>query len=1169
MRLSKVKLAGFKSFVDPTTLHLSGTIVGVVGPNGCGKSNVIDAVRWVMGESSARHLRGESMADVIFNGSSTRRPVGQAFVELVFDNADGGLGGPYAQYAEIAIRRQVTRDGESLYFLNGTRCRRRDITDLFLGTGLGPRSYSIIEQGTISRVIEARPEDLRLFIEEAAGISRYKERRRETEARMRDTQDNLARLSDLRTELERQLEHLGRQAKNAERYRQLKQRERELRAELLALRWRALRETADAEARAVAAAETAHAAALARQRQAEAAGEREREAHARASEGLGEVQGRFYAASAEVARLDQAIEHARQRQADLRAEIDRTGRLLEDARGQRSADEAELARLAEASAREEPAHRQALAGEAEARGELDAAEGAMQAWQSDWDGLNARLLAPARAVDVERTRIHHLDQQLTRLADRARRLEAERSELASAPIEAELAGLGEALAGLEAERAALDAGLAEGRARVGAQRERNRATEAALAEARSRRQAALGRRASLQALQEEALGKRSAAVADWLAGRGLADRPRLAEALQVEAGWERAVEGVLGHHLQAVCVAGFAGLAAGLGEPPAGAVSLFDTTAGGGGREGAPAAALAAKVEAPWPLGPLLGGVRVAGSWEEAEGLRPGLGDQESLVTPDGVWTGRSWLRLDRTSEGTAGVLEREQALRALAGELDALAVELTGLEGRQREGLAALQGLEAEQAGRQARQAGLQREHAGLEARAGQHRARLEQVERRARGVADELADLGRQREAAQADLVQARDRLEAELATLAALEAERERLLAEREACRARLDAARQAWHQARERTQAVALTLEGVRARREGIERSARRVGDQIEDLESRRAGLAAALAEAAAPLERAGPEREQALAAQRAVEEDLRRARREVEAVEERLRALEQERRAGEEAADAERSRLESARLAREATRVRLQELDQDLRDLGARVEDLLPALGDGARAAEWEQELEAIERRVARLGPINLAAIDEFAEQSERKRYLDSQHADLVDALATLEGAIRRMDRETRERFKATFDRLNAGFRDTFPRLLGGGEAALELTGEDLLETGVTVTARPPGKRNSSIHLLSGGEKALTAIALVFAIFDLNPAPFCLLDEVDAPLDDNNVGRFCGLLRAMSQRVQFILVTHNKTTMELADHLVGVTMHEPGASRLVHVDVDEAVGLAAV
>ncbi|MCU0936956.1 MAG: chromosome segregation protein SMC, partial [Gammaproteobacteria bacterium] len=946
------------------------------------------------------------------------------------------------------------------------------------------------------RVIEARPEDLRLFIEEAAGISRYKERRRETETRIHQTQENLARLNDVRDELDRQLQHLGRQAKSAERYKALKQKERRLRGELLALRWRSLQADAGAREREVATLETAHAASLAGLRQTEAESEREREAHASGADALGAVQGRFYAASAEVARHDQVIEHARQRQSELRADLARADRQIEEAKAQRASDEAERARIDAEAATEGPARTAAVEAEQVAREALSAAEAAMQDWQARWDALSPRLLGPARAVDVERTRIHHLDQQLARLVERVARLEQERGGLATEGLEAETVAAAAEVAGVEQERAVLETAIAEGRERIAARREADGHVARALAEARGKRQAAQGRLAALEALQEQALDKRGPGVAEWLARHGLAERPRLAEALRVEAGWERAVETVLGNDLRAVCVHGLAAVAEDAAGLTAGTLSVFDTAGGtpvgsvGDDRSDA----LAARVEAPWPVATLLAGVRTAPGREAAEAMRPGLADHESVVTPDGLWLGRDWLRVDRPGDGQVGVLAREQDLREREADLQALTAEVERLEDSHREGLEVLAAVEREHAGLQTRLGEQQRRHAALQARAAERRGRLEQVGRRARQVADELLEIGRQRAAAEDEREQARARLAGFEADLRSLEDERAVLLAGRDGCRTALDEARQGWHRAREAAHARAVALEGARARREGLDRGAERLRGQIAELSARREELAGTLTEAEAPLAQSLQAREQALALQLAVEQELKAARRALGEVEERLRTLDQARRSAEEAVEAARSRLESARLEQQATRVRLQEVTGDLRDLGASLDELLAGLPETASEADWQAELEDLDRKVARLGPINLAAIEEFAELGARKRYLDSQHADLVEALGTLDGAIRRMDRETRARFRETFDRLNAGFQTMFPQLLGGGQAWLELTGEDLLETGVVVVARPPGKRNSTIHLLSGGEKALTAIALVFAIFELNPAP---------------------------------------------------------------------------
>ncbi len=1171
MRLGKIKLAGFKSFVDPTTLVLPSNLVGIVGPNGCGKSNVIDAVRWVMGESSAKHLRGDSMADVIFNGSTSRKPVGQASIELLFDNGDGSLGGPYAQYSEIAIKRQVSRDGQSQYFLNGTRCRRRDITDIFLGTGLGPRSYAIIEQGMISRVVEARPEDLRVFIEEAAGISKYKERRRETENRMRHTQDNLARLTDLRDELGKQIQHLQRQAKTAERYKVLKQEERLLKAQLLALRWCALNEASQAEGLRISELETALEGVLAHQRQVEASMEKDREAHIEASDHFNEVQGRYYAAGADIARVEQAIQHGRERQEQLRQDLSRAERAWSEATSHLTGDQAQLSALLASLAEEEPALEAARAVEQEARQALSVAERTMNEAQAGWDSFNQQAGEPARLADVDRTRIQHLEQHLDQVVRRMARLEEERRGLNAEELEAEIESLSSRLLEAETSRGEVEQALGELRGRITALREASSEVSQALHRARERLHGLKGRLASLEALQQAALGKRQGAVADWLKLHALNDRLRLAEGLEVETGWELAAETVLGHHLEAVCVEDLAGVAAGVEGLSRGVLELFDTNAVVSAVEDAEASAsrLGAKVRAPWPVRPLLAGIYAVETLDEALALRSRLGPDESVVTRGGVWLGVNWLRVNRQADEKAGILAREHEIKTLGVELGAVGEEVGVLEARQQAGREELRRLEGEQAELQSRLSETHRQHAGIQSQVGARQARLEQLRSRAERIGGELDELAAQKQAGVEDLGAAREHLGEMLLRMEALARERESLSSEKDQHRRALDEARQAWHAARDRAHRLALNVESKRTRRESLETGFDRVRSQVEDLTLRRTEMRRLLEDSQAPLDEAKAELDGRLAHRMAVEEDLKAARQRVEEIDAGLRELEQERHRAEEAVQLSRGGLEQARMTREATRVRLQTMQEQLAELDFEPEQLLGELPDEAAEADWLGRVEEIERRIARLGPINLAAIDEYAQQSQRKQYLDTQHQDLVDALTTLENAIRKIDRETRTRFRETFERVNSGFKDTFPQLFGGGHAYLELTSEDLLETGISVMARPPGKRNSTIHLLSGGEKALTAVALVFSIFELNPAPFCLLDEVDAPLDDANVGRFCGLVKSMSDRVQFMFITHNKTTMELSDHLVGVTMHEPGVSRLVQVDVEEAVQLAAV
>ncbi len=1167
MHLEKIKLAGFKSFVDPTTVQFPSNLVGVVGPNGCGKSNVIDAVRWVMGESSAKMLRGESMADVIFNGSTGRKPVGTASIEMVFDNTDGSAGGEYAGFNQISVKRQVSRDGQSSYFLNGSRCRRRDIQDLFLGTGLGPRSYAIIEQGMISRIIEARPEDLRLFLEEAAGISKYKERRKETEGRMRSTRENLDRLDDLREEVGKQILRLERQADTAARYTELKAEERELELGLKALRWGALDGEIQGQDASIAAQETEHEAGVARQRRIEADIEQRRGAYAAASEHFNQVQGRFYAVGSEIARAEQAIQFANENRGRREAELVRLGQELAESGHHLERDRVQLKETAQALGRDEPRLARAEAELREAIAVVSTAEDQRKAWEAEWDRFNLEASRPSEQAQLERARINHLEQRLARDRDRQRRIDDELQRLDSVGTDERIEALEGQEAGLEAriERAQAERESIAGSAAAGETAARE--LGAALDQVRTELQQAKGRRASLRALQEAALADQDSDRRRWLERHGLAATPRLVDGLRVEPGWETAVERVLGDALKAVPVTGLSDLAL-QGLPPG--LILIDAQASGADGPGAaaPHDGLAARVSAPWPLGPLLGAVRVAADTAEAMASRAGLAAGERLVTREGTQVGSNWLSTPAPDAG-GGVLERAESLKALEAGILELTEREQGL-GTEGEALADARAEAARRrdAAEQAL-AGLNRELAGVRADLTGLRARRDHLLERRQALEGERAELAAQGEEALVEMEEARERLHELLDEVDRLAERRESLAAERERLRDAVARGRDAERLAREATQDLRVAVESNRAARDATQRSLSRAQDQQVQLKERRGALVEALAEAAEPLAEQRARLDEQLALRVEVEDALGEARARLEALDAEVRGLEQERLRVEQEGQSRQGELAALRLARQERLVRRRTLEEQLAEAGTSPAQVLESLDPAADEGVWQERLTRIEARIQRLGAINLAAISEFEEQSKRKAYLDDQHADISRALETLEQAIRKIDRETRGRFKDTYDQVNHGFQQLFPRLFGGGHAYLELTGEDLLETGVTVMARPPGKRNSSIHLLSGGEKALTAVALVFAIFQLNPAPFCMLDEVDAPLDDANVGRFCELVRSMSDKIQFIFISHNKVTMEIANHLVGVTMHEPGVSRLVSVDVEEAVRLAAV
>jgi chromosome segregation protein len=1167
MRLNKLKIAGFKSFVDPTTITFPSSLTGVVGPNGCGKSNIIDAVRWVMGEISAKHLRGDSMADVIFNGSSARKPLGTASVELVFDNSDGKIGGAYANYNEVALRRAVSRDGTSDYFINGMKVRRKDITQLFLGTGLGSRSYAIIEQGMISRVIEARPDDLRAFLEEAAGISRYKERRRETENRIGQTRENLDRLNDLREEVEKQIRHLQRQAATARRYQTLKDEERKLQAELLALRLQSLEREAGVRDSTAQACETAMHAVLADLREAEAEIERIRADQSSKADALGAIQARFYGAGADVTRIEQSIQHARELRQRQRSDLEQAQAQVQDLTGVIQRDRGQLEALNAELATMVPGLDVAHAEERGASELLVRCEQALSQWQHAWDAHSQSVSHSQRETQVERARIEQLENQQRRFLQQQERQETERAALAQLQPAVSLEALAEqAAASRDAgQKAATE--LQELLAALSETRERERETTQALNTLRAKWQQALGAQVSTEALQQAALGKASGKVTQWLKAQSLDQQPRVAQQLRVDRGWERAVETVLGSYLEAVCVDGLDGVADLLGSFDGGHLAVVSVGQKSGNVPDA--ASLQAKVQGAHVLGSVLSSVFTAESLGEALGRRGQLMAGQSVVTRDGVWLGPDWLRLSRDKDPHSGVIEREESLREIRLEVGRLADEVKDSEHRLELMRERVREHEDRRDRFQAEVNRLHREHVDRRAALDAAQARTADAARRLGELETGLADVRAELERTETDLRASRAHMGLAIETLAALEPKRLELEQERERLRAEQSAARHAAQAAQQAARGLGLQVESRRSSHASLTTTLLRVEKQLEGLELRRDELASQLADGEAPLAALQEQIESALAVRAQIESELHAAKIASDELDALLRDREAARSAVEQRVEAARSAMDEARLAAQQVRVRRESVAEQLATTNFELDALLAALVPEATVESWESELAETQGKIERLGQVNLAAIGEFKEQSERKEYLDRQCKDLTDALETLESAMRKIDRETRTRFQDTFDRVNAGLKEKFPRLFGGGHAYLELTGEESDAAGVSVMARPPGKRNSTISQLSGGEKALTAVALVFAIFDLNPAPFCLLDEVDAPLDENNVGRFCDIVRDMSSSVQFIFITHNKSTMELASQLVGVTMNEPGVSRLVAVDVDEAVRMAAM
>jgi len=1168
MRLSKIKLSGFKSFVDPTTIAFPGNLMGIVGPNGCGKSNIIDAIRWVLGESSAKTLRGDSMADVIFNGSSARMPVGQASVELTFDNSDGRLGGAYAGYSEVAIKRVVTRDGMSQYSLNNSRCRRKDITQILLGTGLGSHGYTIIEQGTISRLVEAKPEDMRAFLEEAAGISKYKERRRETEHRIRHTRDNLDRLNDLREELDKQLDHLQRQARAASRYKELKSKQRKIRAELLALRMLELEAKVRDEESHCNEKQRGHDLALTEQRSTESRIEDLRVEHTERNDEFNEIQGKYYKVGSEIARLEQSIQHRKELNQRQTEDLEATNAQLEEMQSHVDSDTVAIEKIDRLLQQLSPELEQARLGHKDSLEKLRKAEEAAEKWRDSWQEVADELARLERIEQVETANAEHLESQHLRLVRERENIKTERLELV---IEKTKERLHKFVAEEEKLRIiskeavrVLDSIWKE----TGNSQKNHRRLSSQLDRVSGQLHSDGGRRTSLEALQEVALGSGSKQVSKWLISRDLAAKPRLAQNLVVDAGWERAVETVLGSYLQAICVDSIGVLIDSLSEVNDQGVTLLDQHGSQDFRIENQDQKLSQYVQGQG-VARLLSNVFVANSIADAIAIREKLQPHESVITSEGMWMGPDWLRINGTDDPQVGVLHRGEEIKSLDVVIDKRLSEQREIQDSLQKIRTALEKFEIDRVIAQEEVAKQQELHSQIKSHLDTTRLTLEQSMLRAITLDQRLAEISSEIESLSAVLILSKDEGIKAGALKGALSLEKTHLEENKKEHKIRVEKAQFKAEKQRDLAQEIAVKVESRKSSKESAAAALERVRTQKEKLLKRRNELRLQLRDVTSPIMSEAKHLETQLQERLNVEALLSDSRKFVEKTDAQLRKANQLRFDQEQFVQVARESLDSVRLEVREIQVRAKAVSEQLEQSGYDRDIVVSELNEDASVTDWEEAAEKSERQIQRLGAINLAAIDEFKEQSERKEYLDSQFADVTQALETLENAIRKIDRETRARFKETFDAANKGLGTLFPRLYGGGHAYLELEGEDLLNSGVTIMARPPGKKNSTIHLLSGGEKALTAVALIFSIFELNPAPFCLLDEVDAPLDDANVSRFSEIVKEMSQQVQFVLITHNKATMEAMHQLTGVTMNEPGVSRLVAVDIDEAVQLVTM
>ena len=1131
MRLKQIKLSGFKSFVDSTSVPFPQQMTAVVGPNGCGKSNVIDAVRWVLGESSAKNLRGDAMTDVIFNGSAQRKPVSQASVELVFENTEGRLAGGLADRSEIAIKRIVTRDAQSSYYLNGTKCRRRDITDIFLGTGLGPRSYAIIEQGMISRLIESKPQELRVFIEEAAGISKYKERRRETENRIKHTRENLDRLADVREELGKNIEKLRRQATAAQRYKELKAQERKLKAELTTIKWLQYSNRYSALEQQLQQQQTE----LEKYQSQELGDQRVLlELKQQAQDGRSafeQAQSEFYQLGASISRLEQQILHQRQSAQTLTAQREQTQQALSVLLQELTAEQALQLELEQQLASDAPqlaVLEEQLALLSEQLQQLEDAQyqqqQAFQRWQQQHFSLQQQQ-------QQQQLQFQNQQQQQQQVLAQQQQLQHELAELAIAPLEHKLSQLQQAadkeqqqLAQASKQHAQQNGYLQQQQLLLSELEDSQRNAETAL----KMIQHEISRLTHAQQQQDS-------------------QQQQLLLQLDIAPQWAAAVVQALGQLQHASCdTAATEQSWVSANSRPAVAGSLAETVRAGRYPE-------------------YFNQIFCADSIEQAQ--QQVLGDGQSVICANGYWRGSNWaLSSDSTPQDS--YLLRQERLVALTQEQAVARQQLAAAQQHaqtQREQVLQLQQQQ------QATQQQLQQLERTVQQRdterllAAQALAQATKLSQKLQADNELLAIKHAQLEETAEQLL---DAIENSRAALLQHESAQQQLQQQQGSQQSALQQLRSQHERTRTELQQVLMQHKVAEQQHAAATANVQRMQRQQLQLQEQLQALNAKLQTDDEPELLLQEQLQHSLLAREDAKQAMIARQELLNDIETQIRQLEQGQQGIMQLLNKKRTELAEIKLDAEGYRVRANNMLELLREQQANMKDVLASLPPEAEEAPWQSQLDKTVDAVSRLGPINLAAIEEFEQQAERKQYLDAQNDDLTAAMDTLETAIRKIDKETRQKFKETFEQVNDGLKSLFPKVFGGGSAYLDLTQDDMLETGVTIMARPPGKKNSTIHLLSGGEKALTALSLVFSIFRLNPAPFCMLDEVDAPLDDANVGRFCNLVREMSETVQFIYISHNKIAMEMAAQLMGVTMQEPGVSRVVAVDVEDAVKMAA-
>ncbi|MDG1731924.1 MAG: chromosome segregation protein SMC [Thalassotalea sp.] len=1155
MRLKQIKLAGFKSFVDVTTVPFPQEMTAIVGPNGCGKSNIIDAVRWVLGESSAKNLRGDSMTDVIFNGSTSRKPIGQASVELVFDNTDQRIQGSMADRTQISIRRVLNRDSQNTYFLNGSKCRRKDITDIFLGTGLGPRSYAIIEQGMISKLIESKPQDLRIFIEEAAGVSKYKERRKETETRIKHTRENLERLADIRQELGIHLEKLHGQSQSAIRFKTLKANERLYKAQLTVLRWQQSQQKLATLQQKQQSIEHQLEQLTTKQRGAELSIIEIKSTQGDSSETIETLQKQKLALNTDITRLEQNLKHGKQQKLTLSVQQEK---LASNLALLKSSVEKELLNKQKYSSELELLLPQMRGHNAEldnTQQEFSQAHQRQQDWQSHWDKFQREHGNYLQQVNIVKTKITATSDLMSKTEQR---LEQLNSQLQAIQLASLFSTQTELTDKLKSKQASLTAELAE----QAKYKQESSELEISLSQAFKQREqiqqshrALIAKRDTLQHTLEQ--------ESDWqieqnttIEQAGIKNIATLLSTLDVTPPWENAVEMVIGQWLQASVVC----------EWPQHYAPDIALMVKSGNNQLPKKGSLAQYVHGDNPFIDLLNTIKVVDSIEQAQLAASKLANGESVICAQGHWYGQNWFKKGNAAEQSA-LLKRANEVKQCNETIISIASQETKLDSNYLSCQQKCQ-VATEQLNRcNQKIAAYQQSESLIKQQLSLLEQEISLKQQQYTNVADDIA---RYSTTLDDELVKYQTLLteQKSLASSAAnfqqnsdaLQQQRQQLNQNVQQLQLQMNAITEAKHE-------LSLKLEQTKSALQLVGSTISKDQEQIDELEQQQQELLFSLQESQRPMLDAEQELQLLLAKSNDIDIKQQQINTSVANTNDKIEHYQQVQKSMLAQVSSQKDALSKSQIDAETFKERQNTALEQLSELGQTLEEVLANLPSEAKEGQWQIKLARTTKDIEQLGAINLAAIDEYEIEAQRKEFLDTQNNDLESALSTLESAIHKIDKESRQKFKETFDQVNKDLKMLFPKVFGGGSAYLDLTGEDLLDTGVTIMARPPGKKNSTIHLLSGGEKALTALSLVFAIFRLNPAPFCMLDEVDAPLDDANVGRFCNLVKEMSQTVQFIYISHNKIAMEMASHLTGVTMHEPGVSRMVAVDIDEAIAMA--